>query len=60
MPNELVDIEGELVPPLQTEKAWRFYDGKTTCWLPKSQVEWDAESHTMTMPYWLAEQEGLI
>lgn len=61
---ELVDVEGELVKPFDTAKAWRFYDGRTTAWLPKSQVEWHPkETHskvgTMVIPRWLAEQEGL-
>lgn len=63
--NELVDIAGELVEPFQTEKAWRFYDGNVTVWLPKSQVEWDASdrnpnSGTMTIPTWLATEKELI
>jgi hypothetical protein len=59
---ELVDVEGELVKPFETEKAWHFYDGRTTSWLPKSQVEWHPEkgnAGTMVIPRWLAEQEGL-
>lgn len=63
--NQLVDIAGELVPPYETEKAYRFYDGRVAVWLPKSQVEWDASdtnkySGTMTMPEWLAEEKELI
>lgn len=34
---ELIDIAGELKG--ETEKAFRIYDGKTTEWAPKSQVE---------------------
>jgi hypothetical protein len=61
----LVDIAGELVTPYETEKAFHFYDGTTTVWLPKSQVEWDESdrkpfSGTMTMPEWLAKDKGLI
>lgn len=58
--SELVDVEGELVPPIETEFAYRFYDGKTTVWLPKSQCQWDDEEGMMTMPRWLAEQKGLV
>lgn len=57
--SELVDIEGELVPPLETDFAYRFYDGKTTAWLPKSQCEWDEEG-IMTMPLWLAEEKNFV
>ena len=60
MASELVDIDGDLVAPFDTEKAYRFYDGKTTVWLAKSQVEWDVDSKQMTMPRWLAEDRGLV
>ena len=54
----LVDLSGEVRG--ETEKAYRFYDGKTTVWVPKSQVEWDEEEKTMTMPVWLAQERGLV
>ncbi len=54
--SDLIDITGDVKG--ETEKAYRFYDGKTTVWLPKSQVEWDGE--TMTMPEWLALDKELI
>ena len=57
---ELVDIAGELVAPFETDKAYRFFDGVRTVWLPKSQCEWDANDKTMTMPSWLAEDKELI
>lgn len=56
--NDLVDIPGTVMGG--TEKAYRFYDGKITVWLPKSQVEWDEESHTMTLPEWLAIEKELV
>ncbi len=55
---DLHDLSGELRG--ETEKAWRFYDGKETVWLPKSQCEWDPDSKTMTVPEWLAQEKGLI
>lgn len=55
---ELADISGEIHG--ETERAYRFYDGKTMVWLPKSQCEWDDQSHVMTMPEWLALEKGLI
>lgn len=58
--SKLTDISGELVPPFETEKAYRFYDGSTTEWIPKSQCEWDEETSTMTMPTWLAKERGFI
>jgi hypothetical protein len=56
--NDLVDIEGEI--RAETERAWRFFDGKTTDWIPKLQCEWNEDAHTMTMPSWLALEKGFI
>lgn len=56
--NDLVDISGQI--RAETERAWRFYDGARTEWVPKSQCEWDNESQTMTMPQWLALEKGFI
>lgn len=56
--NELVDISGEI--QFETEKAYRFFDGDKTVWLPKSQCEWDPSDKTMTMPEWLAKEKELI
>ena len=50
--HDLVDLAGEIRG--ETDKAWRFYDGKEMCWLPKSQCEWDEDSRIMTVPEWLA------
>lgn len=58
MPDHLVDIAGEIRG--ETEKAYRFYDGKETVWLPKSQCEWYEDEKSMTMPEWLAKDKGLI
>lgn len=58
MRSDLVDIAGEVKG--ETEKAWRFFDGTRTVWLPKSQVEWDATDKTMAMPEWLAREKELI
>ena len=43
----------------ETEKAFRLFDGKTTEWVPKSQVE-DNRDGTFTMPEWLAKEKGFI
>ena len=56
--NTILDLDGEVRG--ETERAWRFYDGRTTVWLPKSLCEWDAESKTMQVPEWLALNKGLI
>jgi hypothetical protein len=55
---ELADISGEIQG--ETEKAYRFFDGTRTVWLPKSQCEWDPQDKTMTMPEWLAKEKELI
>lgn len=56
--SEIVDVSGEIRG--ETEKAYRFFDGTKQVWLPKSQVEWDIDSKTMTMPLWLAMEKELI
>ncbi len=58
MKSDLVDIAGEI--KAETERAYRFYDGNITVWLPKSLCEWDDNDHTMTMPMWIAEEKELI
>jgi len=56
--NDLADVSGEIHG--ETEKAYRFFDGTRTVWLPKSMCEWDDQSHTMIMPEWLALEKELI
>lgn len=58
MKSDLVDIAGEIQG--ESGLAYRFFDGERTVWLPKSQVEWDADSKTMAMPEWLAKEKELI
>jgi hypothetical protein len=53
----LIDIAGELRG--ETDKAFRIYDGKTTEWVPKSQVERNSDG-TFTMPLWIAQEKGFI
>lgn len=54
---ELFDLAGEKRG--ETDKAIRLFDGKTTEWVPKSQVE-DNGDGTFTMPLWLAREKGFI
>lgn len=54
---KLVEIEGELRG--ETDKAFRIYDGKTTEWVPKKEVERNSDG-TFTMPEWLAFEKGFI
>lgn len=56
--HDLVDISGEIVG--ETEKAYRFFDGTRTVWVPKSQCEWDDQAKEITMPEWLAKDKELI
>lgn len=56
--SDLVDIAGEI--RAETDKAYQFYDGAVTVWLPKSQCEWDPDDKTMAMPEWLATERGLV
>lgn len=58
MRDTIVDIAGEIRG--ETERAYRFDDGTKQVWLPKSQCEWDEDSHTMAMPQWLAYEKELI
>lgn len=53
--SDLVDIELEL--RFETDEAFKVSDGKTVCWLPKSQCERDGK--VFTMPEWLAVEKGL-
>jgi hypothetical protein len=56
--SELVEISGEIQG--ETEKAYRFFDGARTVWLPKSQCEWDQENKVMVMETWLATEKELV
>lgn len=64
--NNIIEIEGELVKPFETEFAFHFYDGSTKAWLPKSQVDWHPSPRegypnlgTMILPQWLANEKGI-
>lgn len=56
--SDLVDVAGEIQG--ETDKAYRFFDGTHTVWLPKSQCAWDSDDNTMAMPEWLAMEKELI
>lgn len=56
--HKLVDISGDV--KRETDKAFHFYDGARTEWIPKSQCEWDPDDNTMTMPEWLAIDKGFV
>lgn len=64
MPKQLTDIEVEI--RAETDLAVQVFDGKTTAWLPKSQIEIERPraGHKaptiVTLPEWLAKDKGLI
>jgi hypothetical protein len=61
---EVVEIDLEIL--LETEKAIRVTDGDKQCWIAKSLIEnydddWEiGNTETMSVPEWLALEEGLI
>lgn len=57
MSDRLTDIAAEIKG--ETDKAYRLFDGAKTEWVPKSQVENNADG-TFTMPEWLAQEKGFI
>jgi hypothetical protein len=54
---KLTDIAAEVRG--ETDLAFRLFDGKTTEWVPKSQVENNGDG-TFAMPEWLAKEKGFI
>lgn len=57
--SDIMDIACKIVG--ETEKAYRIdHGGDAPCWVPKSQVEWDATDNTMAMPEWLAKEKGIL
>jgi len=58
--SQLVDISGQVVH--ETVKAWFFFDGLRTVWIPKSQGEvyHEGKVTTLTIPEWLAKEKELI
>lgn len=56
---KLVDLKGVVILH-ETENAYLIeYEG-TKVWVPKSQVEFDEEDGTLTLPEWLAMEKELI
>lgn len=64
---DMIEIDGAI--ERRTQKAILFHTGnkEEAVWLPLSQVTVDDTSkggfggiHTVTMPTWLAEKEGLV
>jgi hypothetical protein len=54
----LIDIAATMLH--ETPAAYRIFDGTKTEWVPKSQVEYNEEDSTFTMPEWLAKEKEFI
>ena len=58
------DIEIAVDIVARTEKAFKVFDGKTECWIPRSQIsDYSGEEdspETIFIPEWLAYVKGLI
>ena len=58
------DVEIACEVRAQTTLAMQIYDGKTTCWIPKSQIsdesEEDGNVTSIFIPEWLAIEKGLV
>lgn len=54
---ELIDIAAKST--METERAYFITDGVKSAWVPKSQVEKNADG-TFTMPEWLAMEKEFI
>lgn len=67
---KLINISAEI--RYETDKAYLVCDGRSEIkkgdtqpselriWLPKSQVEYNEDDKTFTMPEWLALEKGFI
>ena len=63
MSEEMVEVSVEILHA--TENAYKVYDGKTRCWIPRSKVKDDPHADRgadvdLEIPVWLAENEGLV
>ena len=55
----LVDLPVALVA--ETGKAWKVEAGTgVIAWVPKALAEYDPDTHTLTLPEWLAIERGLV
>ena len=60
----MADVEIAVEVRARTEKALKVFDGKTECWIPRSQIidyVGDEDSpETIFISDWLAGEKGLI
>lgn len=58
------DVEIEVEVRVETDKALLVFDGKTECWIPKSQIKDQCEEKgqitSIFISEWLAGEKGLI
>lgn len=58
------DVEIEVEVRATTDKALQVFNGKTTAWVPKSQISDECEEGgkitSIFIPQWLAEEKGLV
>jgi len=58
------EIEIAIEVRARTDKALMVFDGKTECWIPRSQIsDYSGEENspeTIFIPEWLALNKGLI
>ena len=56
---KMVELEGGNVL-FETALSWMFdYEGQQK-FMPKSVCQWDEDEHVMTVPEWLAINEGMV
>jgi hypothetical protein len=55
---KLTDIDYDSIE-METDKAILFLIDDEEVWLPKSTIEIDEKTKTITLPEWLAKKSGL-
>jgi len=60
MKSDLIELTVHLIG--ETAMAWRVDDGSKKVWIPKSKAELEKKGpvYILTLPTWLAANEGLI
>lgn len=57
--SDLVELDYDRVVTETTKAVLLDFNGDEV-WLPLSKIELDTDSETVTMPFWLATEKGLI
>jgi hypothetical protein len=58
MEERRVRILGEIVS--ESDSMWLFSDGLNEAWFPKVQCHWNADTHELDMPEWMAIANDMI